>query len=75
MTLVVSTRQRWPSVPQRILDLMRTGAELALQLATSPVVLDELEGGNFKPLGADNQYVDPLLATKQRRAIRAGIIH
>lgn len=75
MKMAVSTRQRWPSVPQRILDLMRTGAELALQLATSPEVLDELEGGNFKGMGADNQYVDPVLSARQRRAIRAGTIH
>ncbi|MBE0482046.1 MAG: helix-turn-helix domain-containing protein [Bacterioplanes sp.] len=75
MKLAVSTRQRWPNVPPRILDLMRTGAELALQLAASPEVLDELEGGNFKAVEADNQYVDPLLSAKQRRAIRAGTIH
>jgi DNA-binding PucR family transcriptional regulator len=75
MKLAVSSRQRWPSVSPRILELMRTGAELALQLATSPEVLDELEGGNFKTVGAETQYVDPLLSARQRRAIRAGTIH
>ncbi|WP_430461067.1 PucR family transcriptional regulator [Thalassolituus sp. LLYu03] len=73
MELAVSTRRRWPNVPERILDLMRTGAELALQLATSPQVLDELEAGNFGE--ADKLYVDPVLSAKQRRAIRAGTIH
>jgi DNA-binding PucR family transcriptional regulator len=73
MKLAVSTRQRWPSVSPRILELMRTGAELALQLATSPEVLDELEAGNFGE--ADKLYVDPVLSAKQRRAIRAGTIH
>lgn len=75
MKLAVSTRQRWPSVPQRILDLMRSGAELALQLATSPEVLDQLEAGNFKTADADKLNVDPVLSAKQRRAIRAGTIH
>ena len=73
MKLAVSTHQRWPSVSPRILELMRTGAELALQLATSPEVLDELEAGNFGE--ADKLYVDPVLSAKQRRAIRAGTIH
>ena len=75
MKMAISTRHRWPSVPQRILYLMRCGAELALQLATSPEVLDELEGSNFKSGDTDTLYADPVLSAKQRRAIRAGTIH
>ena len=75
MKLAVSTRQRWPGVTPRIVELLRSCAELALQLATSPEVLDQLEGGNFRAVGADNQYLDPLLSVKQRRAIRAATIH
>lgn len=73
--IAINTHQDWPKASDRILELMRCGAELGLELATSKLFLDALEGVNFQGNNKDDLHDDPVMQAKHRRAIRASIIH
>lgn len=73
--IAINTHQDWPKASERILELMRCGAELGLELATSKLFLDALEGVNFQGNNKDDLHDDPVMQAKHRRAIRASIIH
>jgi DNA-binding PucR family transcriptional regulator len=73
--IAINTHQDWPKVSDRILELMRCGAELGLELATSKLFLDAIEGVNFQGNNKDDLHNDPVMQAKHRRAIRASIIH
>lgn len=73
--IAINTHQNWPDASDRILELMRCGAELGLELATSTLFLDALEGVSFQGNSKDDLHDDPVIQAKHRRAIRASIIH
>ena len=75
LDIAINTHQNWPKVSDRIIELMRCGAELGLELATSTLFLEALEGVNFKGNGKDDLHDDPVIQAIHRRAIRASIIH
>ena len=75
LNIAINSHQNWPKVSERIIELMRRGAEIGLELATSPLFLDALEGVNFKGNNDDNLHDDPVIQAKHRRAIRASVIH
>lgn len=75
LNIDTNTHQNWPKASERIIALMRRGAEMGLELATSPMFLDALEGINFKGNNTDDLHDDPIVQAKHRRAIRASIIH
>lgn len=73
--IAINSHQNWPKASDRITELMRCGAELGLELATSKLFLDTLEGVNFQGNNKDDLHDDPVMQAKHRRAIRASIIH
>lgn len=73
--IATNSHQNWPKVSDRIIELMRCGAELGLELATSKLFLDAIEGVNFQGNSKDDLHDDPVMQVKHRRAIRASIIH
>ena len=75
LNIATNSHQDWPKASDRILELMRCGAELGLELATSKLFLDALEGVNFQGNNKDDLHNDPIMQAKHRRAIRASIIH
>lgn len=75
LDIAINTHQNWPKVSDRIIELMRCGAELGLELATSTLFLEALEGVSFKGNGKDDLHDDPVIQAIHRRAIRASIIH
>jgi DNA-binding PucR family transcriptional regulator len=75
LDIAINTHQDWPEASDRILELMRCGAELGLELATSNLFIDALEGVNFQGNSKDDLHNDPVMQAKHRRAIRASIIH
>ena len=58
---------------------MRCGAELGLEVATSPMFLEALEEINLDSNSVNSQqgdlHNDPVMQAKHRRAIRASVIH
>ncbi len=75
LNIAINSHQNWPRVSPRIIELMRRGAEIGLELATSPLFLDALEGVNFKGNSTDDLHDDPVIQAKHRRAIRASVLH
>ena len=73
--IATNSHQNWPKASERIIELMRCGAELGLELATSKLFLDAIEGVNFQGNSKDDLHDDPVMQAKHRRAIRASIIH
>ncbi len=73
--IAINSHQNWPKASDRIIELMRCGAELGLELATSKLFLDAIEGVNFQGNSKDDLHDDPVMQAKHRRAIRASIIH
>lgn len=73
--IAINTHQNWPKASDRIVELMRCGAELGLEMATSKLFLDAIEGVNFQGNDKDDLHDDPVMQAKHRRAIRASIIH
>ncbi|KZZ47705.1 MAG: helix-turn-helix domain-containing protein [Saccharospirillaceae bacterium] len=75
LDIAIHSHQNWPRASPRIIELMRRGAEIGLELATSPLFLDALEGVNFKGNNTDDVHDDPVIQAKHRRAIRASVLH
>ena len=73
--IAINTHQNWPKASDRLIELMRCGAELGLELATSKLFLNAIEGVNFQGNNHDDLHNDPVMQAKHRRAIRASIIH
>ena len=79
LDIAINTVDNWPKISPRISELMRCGAELGLEVATSPMFLEALEEINLDSNSVNSQqgdlHNDPVMQAKHRRAIRASVIH
>ena len=79
LDIAINTVGNWPKISPRISELMRCGAELGLEVATSPMFLEALEEINLDSNSVNSQqgdlHNDPVMQAKHRRAIRASVIH
>ena len=70
----LSAPEPWPTPTPRICELIRRGAELALEVAIQPELLEEMEQAGMGASGA-SAWNDPVLMASTRRSTRASLVH